>query len=135
MAVSAAATLIVLALPPLLLGTRLPRKRGVLWFLLYFVCIGAGYILVEVALIQKFVLFLGHPTYALTVVIFSMLLSSGLGSFASKRLVRTQIGRLRSILMLILAAVLVLSAILPPIAEAGVSLPLPIKVLLSVALI
>ncbi len=34
-------------------------------FLLYFLAIGAGYILVEVGLIQKFVLFLGHPTYAL----------------------------------------------------------------------
>src|SRR5947207_15542541 len=98
MAVSAAATLIVLALPPLLLGTRLPRKRGVLWFLLYFVCIGAGYILVEVALIQKFVLFLGHPTKALTVVIFSMLLSSGLGSFASRRLVWRSAGKLSAAL-------------------------------------
>ena len=47
--------------------------------------LGAGYILIEVALIQKFVLFLGHPTYALTVIIFSMLVSSGLGSFASRQ--------------------------------------------------
>ena len=72
---------------PLVLGTRLPRRSGVLRFLWYFVCIGAGYILIQVALIQKFVLFLGHPTYALTVVIFSMLVSSGLGSFWSRRLV------------------------------------------------
>ena len=50
-------------------------------FLLYFLSIGAGYILIEVGLIQKFVLFLGHPTYALTVVIFSMLVSSGAGQF------------------------------------------------------
>src|SRR5205807_804664 len=80
-------TLVVLALPPLLLGTRLPNRPGVIWFLFYFVCIGAGYILVEVALIQKFVLFLGHPTYALTVVIFSLLLSSGTVSFWSRKLV------------------------------------------------
>ena len=33
--------------------------------LLYFLCIGVGYILVQVALIQKFVMLLGHPTYAL----------------------------------------------------------------------
>jgi hypothetical protein len=134
-AISILATLLILALPPLLLRHGLPTGRGTIRPLLFFLFIGAGYILIQVALIQKFVLFLGHPTYALTVVIFSMLLSSGLGSFASKRLLRTQIGRLRSILMLILAAVLVLSAILPPIAEAGVSLPFPIKVLVSVALI
>lgn len=134
-AISILATVLILALPPLLLRHRLPTGKGSIRPLLFFLFIGAGYILIQVALIQKFVLFLGHPTYALTVVIFSMLLSSGFGSFASKRLVRTEIGRLRSILMLIVAAVLVLSAVLPPIAEAGVSLPLPIKVLVSVALI
>jgi predicted membrane-bound spermidine synthase len=53
--------------------------------LLYFVAIGVGYILVEIAFIQRFVLFLGHPTYALTVVIFLMMLSSGAGSFASRK--------------------------------------------------
>jgi hypothetical protein len=53
--------------------------------LLYFVAVGVGYILVEIAFIQRFVLFLGHPTYALTVVIFLLLLSSGAGSLISRR--------------------------------------------------
>ena len=53
--------------------------------LLYFVAVGLGYILVEIAFIQRFVLFLGHPTYALTVVIFLLLLSSGAGSLSSRR--------------------------------------------------
>ena len=53
--------------------------------LLYFVAVGLGYILVEIAFIQRFVLFLGHPTYALTVVIFLLLLSSGGGSLLSRR--------------------------------------------------
>ena len=75
-------------LPPLVLGTRLPRQPGVLKFLLYFLFIGAGYILIEVALIQRFVLFLGHPTPALTVVIFSLLVSSGLGSYFSRRMLK-----------------------------------------------
>jgi hypothetical protein len=51
--------------------------------LLYFVAVGLGYILVEIAFIQRFVLFLGHPTYALTVVIFLLMLSSGAGSLFS----------------------------------------------------
>src|SRR5262249_50387225 len=86
MLISLLATAIILALPPVLLGTRLPRQKGVRPFLLYFLSIGAGYILIEVALIQKFVLFLGHPTYALTVVVFSMLVASGLGSYFSPRI-------------------------------------------------
>ncbi|MGB7601224.1 MAG: hypothetical protein WBM24_13015 [Candidatus Sulfotelmatobacter sp.] len=53
--------------------------------LLYFVAVGMGYILVEIAFIQRFVLFLGHPTYALTVVIFLLMLSSGAGSLFSRR--------------------------------------------------
>jgi len=53
--------------------------------LFYFVAVGLGYILVEIAFIQRFVLFLGHPTYALTVVIFLLMLSSGAGSFASRK--------------------------------------------------
>jgi spermidine synthase len=53
--------------------------------LLYFVAVGLGYILVEIAFIQRFVLFLGHPTYALTVVIFLLMLSSGAGSLFSRR--------------------------------------------------
>jgi len=40
--------------------------------------------MVEIAFIQRFVLFLGHPTYALTVVIFLLLLSSGAGSLFSR---------------------------------------------------
>jgi spermidine synthase len=57
----------------------------------YFVAIGLGYILVEIAFIQRFVLFLGHPTYALTVVIFLLMLSSGAGSLTSRRwILRTE---------------------------------------------
>jgi hypothetical protein len=99
-------------LPPLVLGTRLPRQRGVLGFLLYFLFIGAGYILIEVGLIQKFVLFLGHPTYALTVVIFSMLVSSGVGSGLSRRVLGKDEGRLIKVLgsVALLAALLALVA-------------------------
>jgi hypothetical protein len=61
--------------------------------LLYFVAVGLGYILVEIAFIQRFVLFLGHPTYALTVVIFLLMLSSGAGSLFSRLwLPRTDLG-------------------------------------------
>ena len=50
-------------------------------FLLYFACLGAGFMLVRVGLTQEFVLFLGHPKYALAVVSFSIAFASALGSF------------------------------------------------------
>jgi hypothetical protein len=104
-------------------------------FLLYFLFIGAGYILIEVALIQKFVLFLGHPTYALTVVIFSMLISSGLGSFASRGLINGDEGRLIKLLGSAAFLVALLGAIVGPLLTALVGLPVAVKMLITVALI
>jgi predicted membrane-bound spermidine synthase len=135
MAISVLATAIILALPPMVLRARLPRQKGVRAFLLYFLAIGAGYILIEVALIQKFVLFLGHPTYALTVVIFSMLVSSGLGSYFSRRILGDDHRRLYRALMLIAVLVALLAAVVTPVLAAGVGLPLPLKFVITVLLI
>jgi len=133
--ISVLATGVVLALPPLLLGTRLPRQKPVLAFLLYFLAIGAGYILVEVALIQKFVLFLGHPTYALTVVIFALLVSSGLGSFASRRLLRSSTARWRSALVGVALLIGLLAVDVSVLLPKAIQLPLLWKIVMSVALI
>lgn len=80
--ISLVAVLIFLVLP---LALRSRKTRQSPLPLLYFVTVGLGYILVEIAFIQRFVLFLGHPTYALTVVIFLLMLSSGAGSLFSRR--------------------------------------------------
>jgi hypothetical protein len=135
MAVSLLATVLVLLLPPLVLGTRLPGQPGVRGFLLYFMFIGAGYILIEVALIQKFVLFLGHPVYALTVVIFSMLVSSGLGSFMSRRLIGASEGRLIQALGCVALMAAVLAVFTSWALPAMVGLPLALKMAITVALI
>jgi hypothetical protein len=135
--ISVIAIILVLAFPPLLLGERLPAEKGVRGFLLYFVFIGAGYILIQVALIQKFVLFLGHPTYALTVIIFSMLISSGLGSYWSRRLTGEpdNAGRLNAVLLGVAATVSALAYLAAPVSEFGVGWPLPLKALVTVCMI
>ena len=135
MAVSLAATALILALPPIVLGTRLPRQPGVRGFLLYFLFIGAGYILIEVGLIQKFVLFLGHPTYALSVVIFSMLVSSGLGSALSRRVLGKSEGRLIKALGCVALLASLLAVIVSSLLTALVGLPLPLKMAITAGLI
>src|SRR5581483_4889797 len=80
--ISVIAVLAFLILPLLM---ERGQERGSALPLLYFVAIGLGYILVEITFIQRFVLFLGHPTYALTVVVFLMLLASGAGSVLSRK--------------------------------------------------
>lgn len=62
------------------------RPPSFLSTLAYFASLGLGYLLVEVPLIQHFILFLGHPAYALTAVLFALLLFSSLGSALSSRL-------------------------------------------------
>lgn len=133
--ISILATAVILLLPPVLLGTRIPHDRGILRYLLYFACIGAGYILVQVALIQKFVLLLGHPTYALSVIIFSMLISSGLGSFYGRRFVRQSDRRLNRVLLAVAALVALLAFLATPLEQIAVGWPLPLKILLTVLLI
>jgi len=135
MFVSIVAVGIILVLPPLVLGTKLPHDSSVRGFLLYFLAIGMGYILIEVAMIQKFVLFLGHPTYALTVVIFSMLVSSGLGSYTSRRLIGDNPAHLQKALAAVAILVAILALIVQPVLSAGVGLPFFIKVAATVLML
>jgi hypothetical protein len=93
-------------------------------------------LLIQVALIQKFILFLGHPTYALTVIVFSMLVWSGLGSFYSRRLIRgAHRGRLIMTLIGVAATVSLIAFAASPISEFGVGWPLQAKILVTVVLI
>ena len=83
--ISIVAVLAFLILPLALHRHRQHAPKTGIVALLYFIAVGFGFILVEISLIQRFVLFLGHPTYALTVVVFLLLLSSGAGSVAARR--------------------------------------------------
>jgi len=102
--------------------------------LFYFVAVGLGYILVEIAFIQRFVLFLGHPTYALTVVIFLLMLSSGAGSLASRRwLPQTEMGWIP--LALVVAMLAVYVVFLPGRLAEWVGLGFGYRLLVSGALV
>ncbi len=94
--------------------------------LLYVAGLGYGYLALETVLIHQLVLFVGHPTYAITVVVLSMMLASGLGSMVTGRL--AEAGLVRS-LRWVLGGVLVLGGVqtwvLPPLLYAtALSLPL-----------
>ncbi|HEX6312556.1 MAG TPA: hypothetical protein VF152_13155 [Acidimicrobiia bacterium] len=73
---------------PLLLTTKRTAHRGMLPHYGYFAGIGLGFLLIEIAQLQRLSIFLGHPTYALSVVLFSVLLFSGVGSMLTERFVR-----------------------------------------------
>jgi hypothetical protein len=60
-------------------------RRGTIGVIIYFSCLGLGYMLVEIFLIQKLVFLLGDPIFSVSLVITSMLILSGLGSLFSQR--------------------------------------------------
>ncbi|MEQ1505568.1 MAG: hypothetical protein ABMB14_25265, partial [Myxococcota bacterium] len=87
--------------------------------LLYVSCLGYGYLSIETVLIHDLVLFVGHPVYAITVVVLAMLLFSGIGSIVVGRMAADDLPRR---LRLVLIGVVVLGAIqayvIPPTLEA-----------------
>jgi hypothetical protein len=115
---------------PLVIHQHGSSYRGGFAPLAYFIFVGLGYIALEVALIQRFVLFLGHPTYALTVVVFLLLLSSGIGSVVGRRWIAGN-RRLRQVLILITALILVDLFLLPWLLPAAVGAAFAIKLLIS----
>ncbi len=128
--ISLVAVLAFLVIPLAFQAGRNQNTTG----LLYFVAVGLGYILVEIAFIQRFVLFLGHPTYALTVVVFLLLLSSGAGSLASRRWL-SEMKRTWIPLSLIVIALAAYVTWLPQILDSLVGLPFTAKLLISAAIL
>ncbi|MFY9556628.1 MAG: hypothetical protein WAV20_16555 [Blastocatellia bacterium] len=123
---------------PLILvrGRALATGAGAkLSYLLYFACLGAGFIIVEVAMIQKFILFLGHPVYSLAVVLFSVLAFSALGSYLSGRITEEQMTvTLMKLLLILVGLVMVYIIALPPIFYGLVHLARELRIVIAVVL-
>ena len=60
-----------------------PLVSTTLSYLFYFCCLGLGFMFLEITLIQRFLLFLGHPFYTLSVTLLALLLASGFGSLTT----------------------------------------------------
>ena len=82
------AAAVLLVLSPVLLCWRLAfsRQPGKIGAVIYFACLGLGYMMVEIALLARFVLPLENATVSAATVIAGMLIFSGLGSFAAERI-------------------------------------------------
>jgi hypothetical protein len=121
---------------PMVFGGRALLEKGWPRWLAYFGLLGAGFMLIEVALLQRFVLLLGHPVYSLTVTLFSLLLGTGAGSFLSRRIGDEHV-RARLLAALVAVALLGLAAIvaLPPIIRFAIAAPLPARLALAVVLL
>ncbi|HEX4491690.1 MAG TPA: hypothetical protein VH914_10825 [Acidimicrobiia bacterium] len=102
--------------------------------LVFFGAIGLGYLLTEIVLIQRFVLFLGFPTYSLSVVLFALLTFSGVGAYMTPRF-----GLNRRVLLIGLTSAIgvlvVLAFALQPLLAALIRQPFALRLLVSVVVI
>jgi hypothetical protein len=128
-----AALVLIFVVGPLLVGADRPGTGWPAW-LAYFGALGAGFMLLEVALLQQFVLLLGHPVYSLTVTLFSLLLGTGIGSLISRRI---DPGRLEPVTRRALGGIAITALgapfMVPWLINAAIAWPLPARIVLAVA--
>lgn len=112
-------------------GLRTPDAMPVLT---YFSLLGAGYIFVQIIMIQRFTLFIGYPIHATTITIASMLVFSGLGSLIGRQILQTA-AQLRIVLTVIVGLIGLYILALPTIFAALLYLPDLTRAIVSVILI
>ena len=118
--------------PLLKRGNALPKGLG--GFLTYFFLIGSGFMMIEIVIIQKFILLLDHPVYAFAIVIFSFLISAGIGSFVSGKYEPINMLGIRKIIY-ILCVMVLLFYLLSPLWDKILFFPLVVRLVLAVIFI
>lgn len=125
---------------PLALRSRFPVSGAApsrtLWpAVLYFALIGCGFMLTEIALIQRLTVFLTHPLYALGILLFTLIASTGVGSLVSDRLPLTR-SPWRYVYPALTAGCLVgLSFLMNSLLRTMVTAPIGVRIATSVAVI
>jgi len=136
--ISIAVVLVFILLPLLLFKRTDIRERSgpKLRLLGYFVCLGLAFILIEIALMQHFMLFLGYPIYSLVAVLMSLLLFSGLGSGWSGRIPDEGLERgIRNAVVGICLVAMVYIFALPPLFMGLIVLPDWLRVIITMVLV
>jgi hypothetical protein len=104
--------------------------------LTFFASIGLGFMLVETSQMQRLIVVLGHPTYGLSVVLFALLLASGIGSYLTHRVdPRRAAAAGRTRLAVLLALLVAFGAVTPAVARLTEGAATWVRIVLSVALL
>jgi hypothetical protein len=101
----------------------------------YFALIGMGFMFGEISLLQYFGVFLGHPIYAMGVCLFSLILSTGLGSLVSGRIPLMTRSRIVGWSLLVGAYLITLQAVITRLFEITTAQPISLRIAISLALV
>jgi hypothetical protein len=125
---------VTIALPMIRVRGAAASMPGRLGFLTYFAALGAGFIFAEISFVQRFILFLGYPTYSLTVMLFSFLTAAGIGARLSGGLPDRPASVLPTLVGALTAMVLFYVFVLPTIFERLAGASVAVRVATTVAL-
>ena len=126
-------TLLCIVVP---LWVRRAEVAGTFPLLVFFTAIGLGFMLIETSQMQRLIIALGHPTYALSVVLFGLLLSSGAGSYLTAPVSEDQARTAGLRRLLVLAAVLlVFGAVTPLVVRATAAASTPVRIASALAVL
>lgn len=121
---------------PLALRPKEMKGSGLLWAgALYFSLIGCAFMFLEIALIQKLSVFLGHPVYALGILLFTIILSSGVGSFISDRLPLSRKPWAYVYPLATVAAILGARLVLKAVLAGMITSPIHLKILAAIGVV
>jgi hypothetical protein len=121
---------------PLAMTTERADLRGSVPLMLFFAGIGLGFMFVEISQMQRLIVFLGHPTYSLSVVLFSLLVSSGVGSYLTSGVeIRGRTGPAARLLLALLAVLVVYGIVSPAVVRAFQEATTPARVVLVTAML
>jgi len=104
-------------------------------YLLYFSCLGFGFILLEIAAMQRFTLFIGSPLYAVTTVLFSLLVSAGFGSYFARTRAEHPFRALRVTIPVVIVFTIALAVLSGFIFNSFLASTLPVRVFISFLMI
>lgn len=111
-------------------GLQARRSKGILT---YFFFVGLGFMFVEMVSIQKFMLLLSHPSYSISVVIFGLLLASGLGSYLSGRI--SPGGKAHKLIILAICLLTPIYGLMSPLYQSLLSFPVSTRIFAAMACI
>jgi hypothetical protein len=125
---------VLIILIPLIGGrkSRLGKQSGIPGIILYYSCLGVGYMLIEIFLIQKLVFFLADPVFSTSIVITSMLIISGLGSLFSGRFGNRTVFALKMAGGIVALVTLGYIFLLPGLLDLFLGWPLPVRMIIAV---
>lgn len=125
--------ILFLAIPFVWMRSRLKESAThAATFVPYFAALGMGFILIELGLMQKLILLLGNPTMTFALLLFTLLLSSGSGSFLSSRIVKNSTRSLAYVIFGITIIGALYAAILPSVIYSVIGQQFAIKATVSI---